>query len=314
MDGAMTEVESQKLATVMYVAAFGRAPDKDGLAYWSGQMANGLSFDGLVSSFLTSKEGKSLYGDEVSDTDFFTNFYSTVLDRSPDAAGATYWKDRFADLGNRKDLIKEMIFSIQDGKGDDHQLLQNKVDAGLSFAKSLSGNDLTYAKSLLVFVSSDTSSVDTAHQINNYWDYPPSPTTPPADKALDLMGKNLKVDFVFNSSSQEYQSFVVGDGVELAKFFNGFEVDARADGITVKFAGIGAGLFNNGMELVFTDVNNELKTFKGIALNSSTFTYDDPSKAPFDKSKITVSDDVVKIDLSGVNLIIGQSIDFSILG
>lgn len=310
----MTEVESQKLATVMYVAAFGRAPDKDGLAYWSGQMVNGLSFDGLVSSFLTSKEGKSLYGDEVSDTDFFTNFYSTVLDRSPDAAGATYWKDRLADLGNRKDLIKEMIFSIQDGKGDDHQLLQNKVDAGLSFAKSLSGNDLTYAKSLLVFVSSDTSSVDTAHQINNYWDYPPSPTTPPAANFVDLMGKNLKADYFSSSISREDQSFVVGDGVELANFMGNFEVDARADGITVKFAVSNGGFYNDGVELVFTDVNNELKSFKGIALNSSTFTYGEPSKAPFDKSKITVSDDVIKIDFSGVNVIAGQSIDFSIFG
>ena len=307
----MTEVESQKLATVMYVAAFGRAPDKDGLTYWSGQLTNGLSFDDLVTSFLTSKEGKSLYGDEVSDTDFFTNFYSTVLNRSPDAAGATYWQDRFADLGNRKDLIKEMIFSIQDGKGDDHQLLQNKVDAGLNFAKSLSGNDLTYAKSLLEFVTSDTSSVATASLINNYWDHPSSPVTPTTPKVLDFMGKNLEVSFNYLKASFDHQAFTVGDDVELTDFTK-MDIDVSAGNFVLTFPDSDFS-YAGGVTLTFSDVNKELASFKDVVLNSSTFTNTDPSKS-FGKSNIVVSDDVVTIDMSGVQVIAGQSIDFSILG
>ncbi|VVP90067.1 hypothetical protein PS918_03146 [Pseudomonas fluorescens] len=307
----MTEVESQKLATVMYVAAFGRAPDKDGLAYWSGQLTNGLSFDGLVSSFLNSNEGKSLYGDDVSDAAFFTNFYSTVLNRSPDSAGAAYWQDRFSDLGNRKDLIKEMIFSIQDGKGEAHQLLQNKVDAGLSFAKSLSGNDLTYAKSLLSFVTSDTSSVATANLINNYWDYPPSPVTPPVSKNLDLMGKNLEADFGFASSSIEHKAFAVGNGVELTGF-GVMNIDVYAGGFVLTSDGFDV-IYGDGVQVTFTDVNNELAAFKGVIINSSTFTDHAPYKT-LGKTNITVSDDVVTIDLSGVYLSQGESIDFSITG
>lgn len=313
MDGAMTEVESQKLATVMYVAAFGRAPDKGGLAYWSGQLTNGLSFDDLVTSFLTSKEGKLLYGDEVSDTDFFTNFYSAALNRSPDAGGLTYWQDRFADLGNRKDLIKEMIFSIQDGKGEDHQLLQNKVDAGLSFAKSLSGNDLTYAKSLLSFVTSDTSSVATAKLINNYWDYPPSPATPTTPKVLDFMGKNLEADFNSPLAPSEHKAFAVGNGVELTGFgFMNIHVYAGGFLLTTP-AGLGGTYYPDGGRVKFTDVNNELAAFKGVVVNSSTFTDHAPYKT-LGKNNITVSDDVVTIDLSGVYLSAGESIDFSILG
>lgn len=39
----MTELESQTLATILYVSLFGRAPDKGGLAYWSQKLQGGLS-------------------------------------------------------------------------------------------------------------------------------------------------------------------------------------------------------------------------------------------------------------------------------
>ncbi|MNP84497.1 hypothetical protein D3C76_1838320 [compost metagenome] len=67
------------------------------------------------------------------------------------------------------------------------------------------------------------------------------------------------------------------------------------------------------MKLVFTDVNDELPSFKGVALNEAVIGYDDPV-ATFDESKFVVSENTVTIDLSGVHLVPGQSIDFSILG
>lgn len=307
----MTEVESQQLITALYVAAFGRAPDKDGLTYWSGQLKNGASFDDLITSFLTSNEGKSLYGYDVSDAAFFTNFYGTVLNRSPDTAGAAYWQDRLAELGSRKDLVKEMIFSIKDGKGDDHQLLQNKVDAGLNFANSLSGNNLTYAKSLLKFVTSDSGSVAVAGGINSSWDYPPRDS----EKAfLALNGKNIEAGFFYPPDGNEVQSFVVGNGAEVLGLGHGvFDIDARNFGIKLQFSGANSWMID-GAHLVLTDKNDQLPSFKGIVLNSAVIEYEIPGAKPFDKTKFTVTDNAITIDLSGIHLIPGQSIDFSIFG
>lgn len=168
----MPELDSKQLITTLYVAALGRAPDSDGLKYWTGQMDSGFSFDDVIASFLQSDEGASLYRQSASDSDFFHNFYETVLNRAPDEAGAQYWEGRLSELGNRKDLIKEMIFSIRDSVGDDHQLLENKVEAGLSFAASESGNNTAYAKGILSVITSDPNSVTSAKLINNVWDLP----------------------------------------------------------------------------------------------------------------------------------------------
>lgn len=311
MEGVMTEVESQQLITTLYVAAFGRAPDKDGLTYWSGQLKNGFSFDDLIASFLTSNEGKSLYGDDVSDAAFFTNFYGTVLNRSPDAAGAAYWQDRLADLGSRKDLVKEMIFSIKGGKGDDHQLLQNKVDAGLNFANSLSGNNLTYAKSLLLFVTSDANSVAVAGGVNSSWDYPPRDSE---QTFLALNGKNLEAEFFYPPDGHETQSFVVGNGTEVLGLGHGvFDIDARNFGVKLQFSGADSWMID-GAYLVLTDKNDQLPSFQGVVLNSAVIEYEAPEAKPFDETKFTVTDNAITIDLSGIHLIPGQSIDFSIFG
>lgn len=175
----MVTLETQQLIASLYVAAFGRAPDKGGLAYWMSQMDAGLSFDGVVGSFLNSPEIAVLYGQSASDETFLKNLYVNVLNRNPDDGGAQYWQGRLADLGSRTDLVKEILSSIRVSAGNDHQLLQNKIDTGLHFADSVSGYNQSYAKAILSYVTSDPSSVDMARSVNNYFDQPPAPAAPP---------------------------------------------------------------------------------------------------------------------------------------
>ena len=226
----MATLATQQLITSLYVAAFGRAPDKGGLAYWSAQMDAGLSYDNVVYSFLSSPEAEVRYGKDVSEQTFLANLYSNVLNRAVDEGGAKYWQGRFNELGNRKDLVKEILSSINESSGADHQLLQNKVEVGLKFAASISGYDQSYAKSILNSVTNDPASVVTARYVNESYDNPPVAAGPVTGSLklhedtgislIDGLTKNgmMDVSFLNGAPSWEYSvnngnSWTVGNGV-----------------------------------------------------------------------------------------------------
>jgi subtilisin-like proprotein convertase family protein len=75
----------------IYQAAFDRTPDSTGLGYWIGQMDSGTSLLDVARGFVESTEFKALYGSNPENADIVTRFYSNVLHRVADAAGASYW-------------------------------------------------------------------------------------------------------------------------------------------------------------------------------------------------------------------------------
>jgi len=74
----------------LYRATLDRAPDKDGLVYWSTQLVAGAVFGDVAAGFTDSREFSNTYGD-LDDTGFVTLLYNNVLDRAPDAAGLAGW-------------------------------------------------------------------------------------------------------------------------------------------------------------------------------------------------------------------------------
>jgi subtilisin-like proprotein convertase family protein len=75
----------------IYQAAFNRPADKAGLGYWIGQMDHGMSLLAVANGFVQSAEFKTLYGSDPSNADIVNRFYTNVLHRDPDAAGAAFW-------------------------------------------------------------------------------------------------------------------------------------------------------------------------------------------------------------------------------
>lgn len=183
----MTEQESRSLATTLYVSILGRAPDKGGLDYWAEKLEGGLPLRDTIGYFLNSDEGKSLYGASSSASTFIDNLYHTALNRTTDAGGSEFWLGRLGELGSRNEMVEQFITSIQSGSGSDTQLLTNKVDFGLSFAASKSGDSVMYAKILLANVTSDPASLSLAKLVNEYLDNPPvvvAPVVPPVIPSL----------------------------------------------------------------------------------------------------------------------------------
>jgi hypothetical protein len=94
----------------LYDAAFGRAPDASGLAYWSGVLQGGASIAGVASVFSDSGEFRfrAAIGDWqagngiIPETDqarstagassaFVAALYRDILGREPDPAGSAFW-------------------------------------------------------------------------------------------------------------------------------------------------------------------------------------------------------------------------------
>ena len=73
----------------MYTLFLNRAPDKDGLAFWTNQLSSGVSLDLVSQAFKNSIEVKNFLADKDSD---LSKLYATVFDRSPDSDGLKYWE------------------------------------------------------------------------------------------------------------------------------------------------------------------------------------------------------------------------------
>jgi hypothetical protein len=79
----------------LYVAFFGRLPDREGLDYWVRRRRAGTTLDHAAASFAASSEFRRAYG-SLSDRAFVEQVYRNVLGREADPAGRTYWVGRLA--------------------------------------------------------------------------------------------------------------------------------------------------------------------------------------------------------------------------
>jgi hypothetical protein len=88
-------------ATDLYNTFFNRAPDAGGLAYWTGQLAQGMPREVVLVSFMFSPEfvnyTQAIFGNTAvrKEIDTVVDFYRGLLARLPDTAGFDFWVQRF---------------------------------------------------------------------------------------------------------------------------------------------------------------------------------------------------------------------------
>lgn len=88
--------------SAMYQAILGRPADPGGLAYWTGQLAQGASRATVAQGFAASPERE---GQLIND-DYFTD-----LGRAADSAGQTYWLNAFQNGLRNEDIIAGFLAS-----------------------------------------------------------------------------------------------------------------------------------------------------------------------------------------------------------
>jgi hypothetical protein len=87
----LTELPQGQAARI-YQAAFDRAPDADGLNYWTNAIRAGESLQKIALDFTLTPEGMAHFG-AASNADFVGQLYENVLGRAGEGAGSAYWTD-----------------------------------------------------------------------------------------------------------------------------------------------------------------------------------------------------------------------------
>lgn len=150
----------------LYVAYFNRAPDADGLAYWSDKVANGgWKVATVARSFMDQTEVKSTYPDYMTSSEIVDKVYTNVLNRAADADGKTYWVNQLnTGKVTKADLIQAVVNAAKSttGTATDAATLANKTSVGEYFAVTLGSNDKAAAASIMTGVTSDAASVTAA--------------------------------------------------------------------------------------------------------------------------------------------------------
>lgn len=151
-------VPTQEEVSKLYVATFNRAPDSEGLSYWTN--ISGLKLSEIASSFFDQTETKALYPEGTSNRNFISSVYQNLFNRTPDIAGWDYWETELNTGAYSKNLfIQTVINGAQNTEtSNDATILNNKNEVGLHFANEGLTNT-TEAKNVMNNVTDSSDSV-----------------------------------------------------------------------------------------------------------------------------------------------------------
>ena len=88
----------------LYLAAFHRGPDQQGLINWVNSLKGGNPLQSVADSFAASQEFSLTYG-SLSDSDYVNLLYQNVLGRAADPAGLADWTGRLASGNTRGQVL-----------------------------------------------------------------------------------------------------------------------------------------------------------------------------------------------------------------
>jgi hypothetical protein len=116
LSASLSGVAEKSLVTHYYRSILRRAPDAGGKTFWSGEAARvaGLGANvnetwfALAMTFYSSPEYLALDRDDGS---YVTDLYNTFFNRTPDAAGLTYWTGQLAAGMPREVVLAAFMFS-----------------------------------------------------------------------------------------------------------------------------------------------------------------------------------------------------------
>lgn len=185
--------------TSMYIGAFGRTPEYEGLKYWANELAGELNHgQGQMAAFVAT--GNNIYkagaqngeaGTTLNTADYLTFAYNNALGRTADTAGYNYWMhDLTSGAISRGDFLATFLTAGLDQARDEaflagriavgefaaQQHVSGKGAAGIDTKGILSGvTDVTSAQSAINSIiqkygtasSPKAEQVDVFHGISN---------------------------------------------------------------------------------------------------------------------------------------------------
>ncbi len=94
----------------LYANCLGRTPDITGLENWCKNLKNGTTGTQIAKGFIFSDEYK---GKNVSNEEFVTMLYNTILGRTPDSSGSSSWTSQLNIGRSREYVTNGFLFSSE---------------------------------------------------------------------------------------------------------------------------------------------------------------------------------------------------------
>ncbi len=99
----------------LYVSLFGRAPDGEGLKFWSDKMAGGWSGAQVADAMFATQPARPYFPDGMSHADIVASFYVNALGRQPDAEGLEFWTQKLEAPGATPGALVDEIANVAAG-------------------------------------------------------------------------------------------------------------------------------------------------------------------------------------------------------
>lgn len=151
----------------LYVALFGRAPDAEGLGFWTQKLDEGNSFTTIANAMYDTAPARAYYPLFLTNEEIVASFYVNVLGRTADAEGLAYWTAKLNAAGATPgSVIADMIDVVVNYTGTDPDgltsaaLFNNKVEVAQYYGEH-SGN-IDDATVVLAGVTADPATVTAA--------------------------------------------------------------------------------------------------------------------------------------------------------
>lgn len=137
------QFDADHALTHIYLGAFGRAPDGDGLDYWKAKAAE-IGIERTTEALYLGGLQNGELDSTVSNTTFVTQFYQSILGRAPDADGLAFWVGKLDEgLLARGFAIYAFVQGVSDGR--DAKYVNNKALVAEAFAEATVGRTATEA-------------------------------------------------------------------------------------------------------------------------------------------------------------------------
>ncbi|OEZ63501.1 DUF4214 domain-containing protein [Duganella sp. HH105] len=156
-----TTLEDRRLLiSRLYITLFGRAPDRDGMAYYLNRMANAaVTPEELATALLASSEATgnaALFPPGLTDTQFVNRIYNLAFNTVPDTAAMGNWMQQLT-VNSRAKVVLNIVNAIVSGSysagPDGLALFNNKVAVGVTYAVNMGSANSADARTLLGLVT-----------------------------------------------------------------------------------------------------------------------------------------------------------------
>jgi Ca2+-binding RTX toxin-like protein len=201
-----TVAQMNTQVTQLYISLFNRAPDAQGLDYWSGKLAAGMTTAQVADIMYSVAPARLYYPASFSNGQIVDAFYVNNLGRAPDAEGRAYWIAQLDSKGLGQ-VISNIIAAVVAYPGSDtaalnsQALFNNKVAVGEHFAEILRSNDITLASNALIGVTFDAATVTVAETRNTVAVNPVPVDIPPGTGATIALTSSADTGSAFTGTA-----------------------------------------------------------------------------------------------------------------